>query len=127
MKSDISSRKNIKFIISEFYSKLLVDEIMLPFFEEIVEKNHLDQHLEIITDFWQDILLGTILYQNNTMQKHTDKHVFMQFKEEHFTLWISYLFDTIDSHFEGLNVSKMKARATSIATVMKLKMDVYKK
>ena len=61
------------------------------------------------------------------MKKHLDKHALIKFEKQHFTLWISYLFKTIDEHFEGKNSLKMKERATSIATVMQLKMSVYKK
>ena len=127
MKPDISSRKDLEIILSNFYTKLLMDEKMQPFFEEIVANNQLEHHLEIITNFWEDILFDTTLYRNNTLQKHTDKHVFITFKEEHFTRWMSYLFEVIDTSFQGLMVSKMKNRATSIALVMKHKMNVYKK
>ena len=68
MKLDISSLKDIKYILSEFYNKLLMDEKMLPFFEEIICNNQLEHHLEIITDFWEDILFDTTLYKNNAMQ-----------------------------------------------------------
>ena len=42
MKLDISSRKDIKLIITKFYELLLVDENMIPFFEDIVVKNQLE-------------------------------------------------------------------------------------
>ncbi|QTE22537.1 group III truncated hemoglobin [Polaribacter cellanae] len=126
MKPDISNRKDIKFIITKFYDKLLSDEIMLPFFEDILADNHLEEHLEIISDFWNDILFYTSTYKNNTMQKHLDKNAFVKFEKEHFTSWISYLFETIDTYFEGENASNMKNRARSIATVMELKLGVYK-
>lgn len=125
MKSDISTRKDIKLIITKFYDKLLDDEKMLPFFQEIVNENQLEHHLEIITDFWNDILFDTITYQNNVMQKHLDKNAFVKFQKEHFTIWVSYFFTTIDSFFEGENASRMKARAQSIVTVMQLKMNLY--
>ena len=51
MKPDISSRKDIKQIMTKFYDFLLADKTMMPFFEEIVQKNQLEHHLEIITDF----------------------------------------------------------------------------
>lgn len=127
MKQDISSRKDIKFIITKFYDLLLIDEKMIPFFKEIVKQNHLEEHLEIISDFWNDILFHTTTYKNNTMQKHLDKNAFVKFKKEHFTIWTSYLFQTIDAYFEGVVAEQMKNRATSIATVMQLKMNVYKK
>ena len=125
MKPDITKRKDIKLIITKFYDKLLVDEKMNPFFEEIVVKNQLEHHLEDITDFWNDILFDTITYQNNVMQKHLDKNAFISFEKEHFTIWVSYFFTSIDTFFKGQNASKMKTRAQSIATVMQLKMNLY--
>lgn len=127
MKLDISSRKDIKLIITKFYKLLLVDENMIPFFEDIVLQNQLEEHIEIITDFWSVLLFDTNSYANNVMKKHVDKNVFVAFKKEHFTIWISYLFETIDAYFEGENVVNMKKRASSIATVMELKMDIHKK
>ena len=126
MNPDISSRGDIKFIITKFYDLLLTDKKMIPFFEEIVAQNHLEEHLEVISDFWNDILFDTTTYKNNTMQKHIDKNAFVQFKKEHFAIWISYLFETIDTYFDGQNALNMKNRARSIATVMELKLGVYK-
>jgi len=125
MKPDISSREDIKKIITQFYDKLLSDEKMIPFFEEIVSNNHLEVHLDVISDFWNDILFDTNTYANNVMKKHVDKNVFVTFKKENFTIWISYLFETIDAYFEGEIVQNMKNRARSIATVMELKLGVY--
>ena len=125
MKPDISSRKDIKFIITKFYDLLLSDQKMIPFFEEIVAQNHLEEHLEDISDFWNDILFDTNSYANNVMKKHVDKNVFVTFKKEHFTIWISYFFETIDANFDGEKAHNMKNRARSIATVMELKLGVY--
>jgi hemoglobin len=127
MKTDISSRKDIKLIITNFYDLLLMDEKMIPFFEEIVKENQLEHHLEIITDFWDDILFDGNRYQQNVMQKHLHKNAFVTFKKEHFTIWISYFSNTIDAFFKGENSERMKARALSIATIMQLKMNLYKK
>ena len=126
MKPDISSHKDIKLIITKFYDLLLVDKKMITFFEDIVAQNHLEEHIDIISDFWNDILFDTNTYSNNVMQKHLDKNTFVAFKKEHFTIWVSYLFETIDAYFEGENSHNMKSRATSIATVMQLKMNVYR-
>ena len=127
MKPDISSRQDIKFIITSFYDVLLKDKKMTPFFEEIVANNHLEEHLDIISDFWNDILFDTNTYSNNVMQKHLDKNVFVTFKKEHFTIWVSYLFNIIDANFDGEIAHNMKSRASSISTVMQLKMNVYKR
>jgi hemoglobin len=125
LKPDILSRKDIKLIITTFYEKLLGDEKMRPFFEAIVQQNQLEHHLEIITDFWNDILFDTSTYHDNVMQKHLAKNTFIAFQQEHFTRWVSYFFSTIDALFEGDTSTKMKIRAQSIATVMQLKMNIY--
>lgn len=124
-KPDIVSRQDIKLIMTNFYDKLLSDAKMLPFFEEIILNNHLEHHLEIITNFWNDILFDTLTYSNNVMQKHLDKNTFISFKKEHFSIWVSYFIETISLFFEGENSEKMKSRAQSIAVVMQLKMNVY--
>ena len=125
MKADISSRKDIEQIISKFYEKLLVDEKMMPFFSDTAIENQLEHHLEVITDFWNDIIFNTILYRNNVMKKHLDKNVFVTFKKEHFTLWVSYFLETIEAYFVGKNSERMKTRAQSIATVMQLKLNLF--
>ncbi len=125
MQQDISSREDIHFIITEFYKKLISDSEMLPFFEEIVQQNHLEKHIEIITDFWQDILLHTNSYQNNVLQKHLDFNKKKRFKKEHFKKWLFYLQTTIDAFFEGQVAQNMKDRANSIAMVMQVKLKLY--
>ena len=125
MKPDISSRNDIKQIITEFYNLLLVDEKMVPFFKDVIAENQLEHHLESITDFWNDIIFDTNTYQNNVMQKHLHKNSFVKFNKEHFTIWISYFFETINAFYSGNNSERMKSRAQSIATVMRIKMNLY--
>jgi hemoglobin len=45
------------------------------------------------------------------MQKHLDKNAFVPFKKDHFTLWVSYFLETIDTCFKGENSERMKSRA----------------
>lgn len=123
--NDISSRKDIKFIIVSFYDKLLSDDEMLPFFKEFSEENLLETHLETITDFWEDILFDKQQYKSNLLQKHTNTHSLLSFTITHFTIWMSYFLETIDENFSGINAEQMKNRANSIATVMKIKMKLY--
>lgn len=127
MKKDITTRADIKLIITKFYDKLIADKKMFHFFEEIITLNHLEKHLEIITDFWEDILLNSYKYKNNAMQKHIDFAKKMPFEKEHFILWLQHLNTSINELFTGKNCHIMKTRAQSIATVMQLKLDLYNK
>ena len=126
MKQDIISREDIHFIISDFYSKLINDKNTRPFFENFIKENSLEKHINIITDFWEDILFNTIKYSNNVLQKHLDVNTEIKFEKEHFELWLNYFIETISNNFSGLNVELMKNRAKSIATVMQVKMKLYK-
>ena len=122
MTSDITSKEDIHGIITKFYEQLLNDPLMKPFFEEIIQQNQLEHHIQIITDFWSDILFETHLYANNVMQKHLHKNAEMPFEKVHFERWTSYFITTIDANFEGMIASKMKERALSISIVMQVKM-----
>lgn len=122
MASDIANLQDIHTIITQFYEKLLNDAAMRPFFEAIVQQNHLEHHIDIITHFWHDILFDTHLYHENVMQKHLQQNALHPFEKVHFERWTSYFTTTIDALFEGEQATKMKQRALSIATVMQLKM-----
>ena len=125
MKTDITSRKDIKLIIKKFYDLLIDDTTMSPFFKEFIEQDTLEAHLEIITNFWNDILFNSNTYKNNVLQKHLNKHAFINFKKEHFSNWLQHFSTTIDNHFSGLKAELMKNRALSIATVMQIKMGTH--
>lgn len=125
MISDISSIQDIEIIITKFYEKLLMDEHMRPFFEEILEQDHLKQHIQVIAQFWNDILFDTNEYSENVMQKHLQKNTLIPFKKHHFVRWTSYFLETIDALFLGDTATKMKNRALSIATIMQLKMSAH--
>lgn len=125
MKTDISSIQDIQLIITKFYEKLLIDKKMAPFFDDIVQQNHLKNHIQVIANFWNDILFDTLLYRENVMQKHLQKNAMMMFQKVHFELWTSYFLETIDNNFLGLTADKMKSKALSISVVMQIKMKIY--
>ena len=122
---DVLNRHDLELLIADFYEAMLKDPIVGFIFTDVAKIN-LEDHLPIIVDFWQDLLFQTYLYKNNPMQKHLDFHQKVKFEKHHFALWLQYLTETVDEDFEGENALNMKARASSIATVMQLKMDLYK-
>ena len=81
MKTDIETREDVNLLITQFYDRLLKDETINHFFEEIVESNKLEHHLEIITDFWEDILLNTVKYGRNAMKPHLDMNTKKPFQK----------------------------------------------
>jgi hemoglobin len=118
---DIETRADLELILKEFYTKLLRDESIGYIFTDVA-KIDLEHHLPVLADFWEQTMFHTGGYRNNTMQIHLDLNQKEKLTEDHFNTWLGHFYTTIDSLFEGSNAEKMKTRALSIATIMKIKM-----
>ena len=125
MKNDIQDREDILLIMKEFYIKLLNDGIIKHFFDDIIQEDHLEQHLETITDFWNGILFNDTTYQKNAMQPHLLLNKTKPFKKEHFKTWLYHFNSSIDKNFKGEKAEMAKTRALSIATVMEIRINTY--
>jgi hemoglobin len=122
MSKDIRNREDLSLIMEVFYSKLLKDNIIKHFFDDIIQQNHLEQHLETITDFWNGILFNDTAYQKNAMQPHLILNKTKPFKKEHFKTWLHHFSTSVDENFKGEKAEMAKTRALSIATIMKIRM-----
>tara|TARA_B100001105_G_C22141700_1_gene336162 strand:- start:198 stop:569 length:372 start_codon:yes stop_codon:yes gene_type:complete len=118
---DIENRQDIELLLSQFYDKLLKDPAISYIFTDVA-KVDLAHHLPILADFWELSLFHTGNYRNNPMQVHMELNSKEKLTEKHFNIWLNYFYDTVDEHFEGLNAEKIKTRAVSIATVIKIKL-----
>lgn len=121
MKKDIENREDIYLLVKYFYVKLLNDEVMHHFFEEFTNSELLEKHLQILVDFWDNILFYSGTYQKNAMKPHLDLQSKKPFKAEHFKQWILHFNNTVDEYFTGEIAHVAKSRALSIATVMQIK------
>ncbi len=122
MLKDIQNREDILTIMKAFYVKLLDDNNINHFFKEMVASNHLEEHLETITDFWNGILFSATDYQKNAMQPHLVLNKTKPFLKEHFKTWLKHFNTAINENFKGEKAEMAKTRALSIATVMEIKM-----
>ncbi|MFD1294542.1 group III truncated hemoglobin [Lutibacter holmesii] len=121
MKKDIEGRDDIYALVSLFYKKLLSDELMIHFFEDFKDPDHLEEHLQVLVDFWDNIIFFSGGYRKNAMQPHIEMQKLKPFSGEHFNRWLSSFNESVDALFEGENSRQIKTRALSIATVMKIK------
>ncbi|AWH83873.1 hypothetical protein HYN59_01510 [Flavobacterium album] len=118
---DIENRQDLELLLAEFYNTLLKDPSISYIFTDVA-KIDLPHHLPILADFWELSLFHTGDYRNNPMKVHLDLNAKEKLTEQHFETWLNHFYDTVDRHFEGLNAEKIKTRAVSIATVMKIKL-----
>lgn len=120
MKPDIQTRHDIYILLEAFYAKALYDEVIGHFFTQ-VKKINMDEHLPVITDFWEMVLLGGTQYKKNAITPHIQLHQLSPLTEKHFTRWLELFHSTVDEFYDGSIAFLAKQRAVSIATVMKIK------
>ena len=121
MRKSIESREDIELLVNQFYERILKDPMLQPIFIEVAGIQ-LDEHLPILYDFWEGLLLQTNNYRRNTMAKHLELNRKSPLTKAHFDRWLGLLNETIDELFEGQKAELAKVRALSIATMMQIKM-----
>lgn len=119
---DIESRADLEVLTRTFYNRLLADDAVNYIFTDVAEIN-LEEHLPIITDFWELSMFHTGNYRNNPMQAHMQLNEKEQLTAQHFDVWLGHFNATVDELFAGANAEKIKTRALSIATIMKIKVS----
>ncbi len=90
---DIDSEERVLFLVTTFYSRMLKDNELAPFFSHIDLKTHLPR----MADFWSFILIDKPGYNANVFEKHIN----LPLKAVHFDLWLRTFKKTIVDFFEG--------------------------
>jgi len=119
---DIESRADLEVFTRKFYNSLLEDNRVSYIFTDVA-KIDLEEHLPKITDFWELSIFHTGPYHNNPMHIHMQLNDKEQLTNAHFDIWLMHFNTTIDDLFVGGNAEKIKTRALSIATIMKIKVS----
>ena len=122
MKKDITGREDLLQFVTLFYEKLLKDDSINYLFIEVAKIN-LHHHLDVLVDFWENILFQKDSYRKNAMQPHMILHQKSPLQKHHFETWLRNFNESIDELFEGENAFLAKEKALSIATVMQIKIS----
>lgn len=117
---DIKDRADIKVLIDTFYKRAIHDPAIGVFFTEVVELD-LQTHMPIMYRFWDSVLFQNTEYRGDPMAKHVNLHHQMAMTKAHFDRWLSLFKTTVDELYKGPTAELAKTRATSIATVMQIK------
>lgn len=120
MRPDISNRSDIAALVDTFYEKVKQNPVIAHFFTEVIPVNW-EKHLPVMYDFWEGIVFGKGAYSGNPIQAHKKVHGLHQFQKSDFDEWLRLFRATVDEMFAGDNAELIKQRATSIATVMQMK------
>lgn len=110
---DLKTRSDIEKMVNIFYSKVLKDKLLSPFFEKLNFENHLPK----MNDFWAFVLLDEVGYSTNV----TEKHLPMPLKKEHFLQWLHLFDETINENWKGEKAQIAKERAHLISWTIESK------
>jgi len=110
------TKENITLLVNRFYTKVMQDEVLSPFF---IEKLGDDMnsglwkaHLTLIGDFWSSIALGERNYQGSPFAPH---RLIEGIHADAFSQWLVLFFETLDNLFVPHIANQFKERATIIA------------
>ena len=118
---DVENRSDLESLLIAFYTKVFADDLIAFFFTE-VEPLNMETHIPVITDFWEAVVFGARSYRKNVMEVHQHISAKSPIEKKHLDRWVQLFTQTIDAHFDGPNATLMKQRASSIATLMQIKL-----
>ena len=118
---DIQTKDDIKKLVDLFYEKVNNDTLLFPIFNEIAKVNW-EEHLPIMVEFWNTILIEKKAFTGQPYPKHA----VLPITKEHFDKWLYHFKTTIDANFQGKTAEEAKRLASQIAIAFSHKMGVAK-
>lgn len=70
---DIETRADVDAVLRAFYTRAYDDALLRQVFVEVAPMD-LDEHLPVIANFWEKVLLDTCEYHGNAVRVHQHLH-----------------------------------------------------
>lgn len=118
MLTDIQSREDIYKLVTTFYGKVQLDDLIGPVFNRMIAADQWPRHFEHLTDFWETNLFAVPVFKGNPVAVHrkVDAAHGHSISPDHFGQWLNLWFQTVDSLYAGELAEKAKHRARKMAT-----------
>lgn len=108
--SDISSYRDIEFLVRTFYDKVKNDNVLGNIFEEIIGDKWED-HIVRMSIYWNAL----ILEKKHHCEKEFQKYAKLPIGKKYFERWTLLFFETVNANFDGENADEAKLIAIKIA------------
>jgi len=118
MKNDITSLKDIQFLVDQFYDAVQKDPFLGPIFNARLA-GRWEMHHRKLYRFWHTVLLRRPDYFGDPVPMHFD----MNIDQRHFDGWLEIWTRTVDDNFEGVIAerAKFRGKTMSMAFMSKIK------
>lgn len=120
--TELTTRLHINHLVAAFYQQAMQDELIGHFFTEVVAIN-LEEHLPVICDFWESVLLGTGVYRGNPMLKHLELDDKSPLQPTHMNRWLALWEATIRANYYGEKADLAIRRSQDIGRLMLFKIS----
>lgn len=120
MKKDIETRTDIELLVNSFYNKVIADSRLGYVFLQVGEVNW-SNHLPVMYDFWENMILFTGTYEGNPMNLHKHLSQLSPLNQTHFDQWNKLFTETVGELFEGKKAVIAKQRTISISNIISQK------
>jgi hemoglobin len=111
---DIEDRADCERLVRAFYGRALTDPLIGWIFVDVA-KLDLEEHVPVITSFWETMLLGTRTYTGGAFAPHAALNAKVPLRSGHFERWLVLWGSTVDELFAGERAELAKAHAQRVA------------
>lgn len=110
------NEENIELLVRRFYSEVLKDTTLAPFFIAILgddmHNEKWEEHLLLLTEFWKFVALGYDEYKGNPLQPHL---LIKGLSRDAFKSWLNLFHQTVDTLYTPSTGEYFKQKSTDIA------------
>lgn len=110
-------------VVRDFYARVRADDLIGPVFNRIIPEKSWPHHIDLITDFWSSMLLGTGRYMGRPMPKHL---AIPDLTDAHFARWLRLFRDTAETHCPEEVAALFVDRAQRIAYNFRLRIAQFR-
>lgn len=122
VKKEITSRADIELLVDTFYNKITADSKIGFIFQKHMLLTF-EEHMPIMYNFWESILLHTNTYKGNPILKHIELNKKVTLTKDHFDHWVLIWNSTVDELFIGTKADEAKQKAESMKQLMLYKLN----
>ncbi|MDQ7047157.1 MAG: group III truncated hemoglobin [Sulfurovum sp.] len=110
------NEENIEILVRKFYSEVLKDSTLAPFFIAIlgedIQNDKWEEHLLLLTEFWKFVALGYDEYKGNPLRPHL---LINGLTRDAFKSWLTLFYHTVDTLYIPSTGEYFKQKSKDIA------------
>ena len=115
---DITDKEDIMLIVDTFYAKAKTDTLLAPIFNEAIDENEWNKHVERIYSFWNTVMFKKMDYLGNPFSHHKNLPIY----KRHFDKWLEILEQVVFANYKGEKAQDMIERAHRMSQMFQLKL-----